>query len=146
MSRLQKFMNEEKKEKAGLRETLIKLFTEKDPPKNGIVHATAKKLGIEPDEVENTIYSMFHMTLRGRMDLVGRHNDIDDSKFDAKQLKMGIEVEQEHVPDGLSEEAGNELAKRIAKDHLAENSIYYTHLKELEKTNDNPIKDKKKDE
>ena len=68
---------------------------------------------------------------------LGRHNDTEDS-VDLEQLKMGIEVELEHVPDGTSSDLAHEIAKRIALDHLAENSKYYTYLKEMEKTNDGP--------
>ena len=56
---------------------------------------------------------------------VGKHNHIDDNEFDPEELKMGIDVEFEHTnnPD---------IAKAIAKDHLAECSDYYTRLEEME--------------
>ena len=41
-----------------------------------------------------------------------------DSEFDPKQLAKGIEIEMEHVDNP-------ELAKEIAKDHLAEVPNYY---------------------
>lgn len=43
-------------------------------------------------------------------------------KIDPEQLKMGIEVEQEHTKD-------LKLAEKIARDHLAEDPEYYTKLK-----------------
>ena len=46
--------------------------------------------------------------------------------FDQKELKMGIEVELEHVNS-------REKAKEIAMDHLAEIPDYYTRLKKMEK-------------
>ena len=57
---------------------------------------------------------------------VGKHNDTPDSEYDANELKMGIEVEKEHTDD-------EDLAKKIAKDHLAEVPDYYTRLKKMEK-------------
>lgn len=42
--------------------------------------------------------------------------------IDPKELEMGIEVEKEHTDD-------EELAKKIALDHLAEDPHYYTKLK-----------------
>jgi hypothetical protein len=54
-----------------------------------------------------------------------KHGDDPDDKFDADQLKMGIEVETEHTND-------KSLAKQIAKAHLAEDPKYYTKLKKME--------------
>jgi len=58
--------------------------------------------------------------------IVGKHNDVPDEKFSAKELKMGIEVEKEHTDDPI-------IAKAIAKDHLAECANYYTRLAKMEK-------------
>jgi hypothetical protein len=55
---------------------------------------------------------------------VGKHNHMEDEEFDAEQLAMGIDVEMEHTDDP-------ELAKAIAKDHLAEVADYYTKLAEV---------------
>lgn len=46
--------------------------------------------------------------------------------YDPEQLAMGINVELEHTPYKA-------IAKIIAKHHLAEDSQYYTKLKEVEK-------------
>lgn len=48
-----------------------------------------------------------------------------DEDYDPEQLRMGIEVEKEHTED-------EEIAKRIAKDHLDEFPDYYTRLKKME--------------
>lgn len=53
-------------------------------------------------------------------------DDMDDSNFDPKELKMGIEIEKEHTDD-------IQLAKKISKDHLKEFPKYYTRLKKMEK-------------
>lgn len=57
---------------------------------------------------------------------VGKHNNMDDSLFDPVQLRMGVKVEYEHTNDF-------EVAKAIAKDHLAELPDYYTRLAKMEK-------------
>lgn len=48
----------------------------------------------------------------------GLGDDMPDSAFDAKQLELGIKEELEHTTD-------KELAKEIAKDHLAEDPQFY---------------------
>jgi hypothetical protein len=57
--------------------------------------------------------------------LGGEGDNRPDSDFDAKELKMGIEVEMEHTTDP-------EIAKEIAKDHLSEDPKYYTKLKTID--------------
>ena len=55
-----------------------------------------------------------------------KHGDDPDSDFDAEQLAIGIEVEKEHS-DNV------EIAKQIAKAHLAEFDDYYIRLAKMEK-------------
>ncbi len=57
--------------------------------------------------------------------IVGRHTDVPDDKFNAEQLRMGIDVEKEHTDCP-------HMAKEIAKDHLAEIPDYYTRLIAME--------------
>ena len=57
---------------------------------------------------------------------LGKHNDVPDSKFNSKELKMGVDIEKEHTDDPA-------IAKRIAKDHLSEFPDYYTRLEKMEK-------------
>lgn len=56
---------------------------------------------------------------------IGKHNDTPDDQFDAEELAKGIKVEMEHTDD-------KEMAKSIAKDHLAEIPDYYTRLLKME--------------
>jgi len=49
-----------------------------------------------------------------------------DSEFDPEQLARGVEIEKEHTTD-------KDVAKIIAKHHLAEFSDYYIALDEMEK-------------
>ncbi len=57
---------------------------------------------------------------------VGKHRHMSDEDFDPEQLAMGIKVEMEHTDDV-------NIAKEIAKDHLAECATYYTRLELMEK-------------
>ena len=68
--------------------------------------------------------------------MVGRHNNISDSKFNKKQLKLGIDVEKEHSDDP-------EISKRIAKDHLSELPDYYTRLNKMEKEGEQSLRGRK---
>jgi len=43
-------------------------------------------------------------------------------EVDEEQLQIGIEVEKKHTDD-------EDLAEEIARDHLAEDPLYYTKLK-----------------
>jgi len=66
-----------------------------------------------------------YLQLLGESAEVGKHNDVPDSEFNSKELKMGIEVEKEHSDD-------HKIRKHIAKDHLSEFPDYYTRLKKME--------------
>ena len=59
--------------------------------------------------------------------LLGKHNNVKGSTFDAKQLAMGIKVENEHTDS-------DEIAESIAKDHLSEIPDYYTRLRKMEQS------------
>jgi hypothetical protein len=48
----------------------------------------------------------------------------DDSAYDAQELSQGIKEELEHTTN-------KEIAKKIAKDHLDEDSRYYSKLERL---------------
>jgi len=51
----------------------------------------------------------------------GTGNFTDETSVDKKQLEIGIAVEKEHS-------SNIEIRKKIALDHLAEDSNYYTKL------------------
>lgn len=68
--------------------------------------------------------------LRSKADLrPGRSQGKDPASFDKKELAKGTKVEYEHTRK-------TEVAKEIAKDHLAERPDYYKKLKRLE---DSPV-------
>jgi len=114
---------------------LVKFFVDNPNPNDDKVHTFAEKLGVEPDVLESEIYKL--ATIAAEFLNNGRSNekDITEDDVDAKELKMGIEVEKEHTPN-------KEIAKRISLDHLAEFGDYYTRLKKMEAEGEK-AKDKK---
>jgi hypothetical protein len=96
-------------------------FVKHDSPKDADVHAFADKIGVPYERVETMAYKLLSSLLQ-----LGRHRDIEDEQFDAEQLNIGIQVEKEHTDDP-------EIAKEIAKDHLAECPKYYKFLDKMEK-------------
>ena len=62
---------------------------------------------------------------QSNINIVGKHNDVPDSKFDPNELKKGIEIEHEHSDNPA-------ICKAIAKDHLSEIPDYYTRLEKME--------------
>ena len=81
----------------------------------------AKKLEVPLDDVKSLSREELDIILK----LVGNHDFIPDSKFDAKELAMGIKVEHEHAKSDI-------IAKLIAKDHLTELPDYYSRLEKME--------------
>ena len=94
---------------------IIEFFQKNPNPDDHKVHAFAEEQGMDPDDLEEKIYSL----LTTLINLKG--SDIPDNKFDSNELSMGIEVEKEHHDNPI-------IRKAIAKGHLLENSKYYTIL------------------
>lgn len=102
---------------------LSEYFKTTDSPNDDEIHKLAKKLGVNKHEFETHIYSMLSSFLsQGR---AIETNTTEDS-VDKEQLSIGIKIEMEHTNNTL-------IAKRIALDHLAEISDYYTRLTAMEK-------------
>jgi hypothetical protein len=78
---------------------------------------------LEVDEKE--IKSLTREELKIIISMIGKHDFVPDSKFDPKELAMGIEEEGEHTQNKI-------IAKLIAKDHLFATPNYYTELKKIE--------------
>lgn len=102
------------------------------------IHNMADKLKVNKHHFEESIYKILGGFLSG-----GKSKGFD-GKYDEEQLRMGIEVEQEHVVgSGLPEEIMNAIAKKIAQDHLAEFPDYYTRLAKMEKEAEKETEGKK---
>lgn len=55
----------------------------------------------------------------------GRGDNVPDSNFNKKELRLGIKHEQEHS-------GKRQIGKETAKDHLVEDPHYYSKMKKLE--------------
>ena len=119
MSKFNKYLVEEM-DKA---EMAILDFLKKNPsPKDELIHKLGEKMGMEPDDFEAKVYAILGSFIGyGR----AKEKGVEEKDVDKKELKMGIKVEMEHTNNPT-------LSKRIALDHLAEISDYYTRLKKME--------------
>jgi len=106
-----------------MRKTIIKVIKKNPRIDDATIHRLAQDFGMDPEKFEEEIYAVMHLVLKAGP---GRHIDVPDDKYDAEQLKRGIEVEMEEHTDCPI------IAKEIAKDHLEECESYYTYLKEME--------------
>lgn len=105
-----------------LREFLIEIFKTVPKINDKTVHTLAEKINVSKDVVEDEIYSILSSFLNK-----GKWAELNiKPKVDAKELKIGKEVEMEHTNDLI-------LAERIALDHLTELDDYYTRLAAMEK-------------
>jgi hypothetical protein len=102
-----------------VKDKIIKWFIDNPYPQDEKIHNLAGELGIEPDKFESIIYGLLSDFLSG-----GRSKGFKGN-YDPEQIKMGIEVEKEHIDNEL-------IATKIAQDHLAEIPDYYTRLKKME--------------
>lgn len=100
---------------------IIEFFKNNPSPTDKEVHAFSKRLNIDEHKFEEMIYKLL-----GSFFGAGRSKNFK-GKYDSKELKMGTIVEMEHTTNTL-------ISERIAKDHLAECSDYYTLLDKMEKT------------
>lgn len=123
MSRLRNYINEEKENSNDDVKAKIMDFLAKNPsPNDEKVHNFADSLGIETDEFEAMFYGILGSVLGAGK---AKEKKFTEKDADAKELKMGMEVEMEHTTNKA-------IAKRIALDHLAEIPDYYTRLKKME--------------
>jgi len=115
-------MKKIQKEEAAQEDIVNRLigFIAKNPhPADSDVRAFAESNGINIEQMQKKIYGILSDFLTGGKSK-GKQFDINP-----EELKMGIEVEQEHTGNKI-------LAGKIAMDHLAENPDYYTRLLEME--------------
>jgi hypothetical protein len=108
------------------KDIIKKFFIDNPNPKDKQVHALAEKLNIDPDDIEEKIYSVLTDVMNSGDKVKGGLADKKtNKKYDKKQIKMGIKVEMEHTDDPI-------IAREIAMDHLTEDPIYYTKLMKME--------------
>ena len=104
---------------------IIDFFATYDNLSDEDVHNWAELNGYDIGVVEEEAYRL--ASIMGKFLNGGRANEkgVLETDVDATQLALGIEVEAEHTPH-------TETAKRIALDHLAELTDYYTRLEIME--------------
>jgi len=121
---------------------IIKYIASHPEPSDKEFHNFAVENGIDPETAEEFVYKIAHKLVKaGSMeedeeeedvDPIVRasdlkHADVPDRKFDARELKRGIEVEKKEHHDNPT------ISKAIAKAHLMELPDYYTRLDKMEK-------------
>jgi hypothetical protein len=119
-SKAKVLLEQEARGEADIHNEIIKWFMQNPSPSDEEAHKFAESLGIDPDKFEEHIYMII-----GALVTEGRSKNFSGN-YDPNELKMGIEVEKEHVSSPL-------IAEKIAKDHLAELPDYYTRLKKMER-------------
>lgn len=122
-NKIDTFLNEAEEEaKEDLKEKIFDFFKENKNPSDDSIHELSDNLKIDSHKFEAIIYSILSSFLAN-----GRFNEsgMKEEDLPADELKMGIDVEKEHTILPL-------MAKRIAMDHLAEFSDYYSRLKKME--------------
>lgn len=98
---------------------IINFFKINEQIDDSQIHELAQRLGLNPNELENYIYSIISSFVRG-----GKSKG-KEMPVDQKELEMGIAVESEHTDN-------KQIAEKIARDHLVEDEKYYTKLKQVE--------------
>jgi hypothetical protein len=108
-----------------LREDVMFFLKLNPNPTDEDLHTWAEAQGYNIHQVETEIYKLATKFVAFLTDGRAHEKGISEEDVDANELKMGIEVEKEHTPD-------EDVTKRIALDHLAELSDYYSRLKKME--------------
>jgi hypothetical protein len=108
-----------------LRDAVAAFLAENPQPTDDEFHAFAAEKKLDKHKAEAAAYALAGQAAKFWANGRSNKEGTKESEIDADELKMGIEVEQEHVPD-------EDMARRIALDHLAEIPDYYTRLKKME--------------
>lgn len=109
---------------------LFEFFLKNPYPVDDDFHSFAKSKGYEPDILETYVYAILSCFIAG-----GNYNNkkADSKTFDSKEVEMGKIVENEHVDAGndnpVIKKMADMIGTRIAFDHLADNSKYYSQAK-----------------
>lgn len=80
---------------------------------------------VAPQSVDKAIYELMSIFVEFLTEGRANEEGVTEDDVDAEELKLGVEVEKEHTTN-------KEIARRVALDHLAEISDYYTRLAKME--------------
>jgi hypothetical protein len=110
-----------------MRDKIIEFFKTNPDPDDDKLHSWAEGKGLNVHEVETNIYEL--VTEYIKLISGGKSNEkgVTEKDVDSSELSKGIEVEKEHMGEGYED-----MAKKIALDHLSEIPDYYTRLKKME--------------
>jgi len=120
--------------KVPILEKIINFFKENPAPADDEIHNFAESNKIEPDDLEEEVYSLLGAFLgKGRSNLP----ENKDKEFDKDQTEKGVEVEQEHFEGAdIPQEIIDLLSEKVNNDHLSEgpgfNKEYYNKLLDVE--------------
>ena len=108
---------------------VFNFFRENPNPNDSEVHAFAEKNKYDVHKLEKEIYRLAGKFVSFMTNGLAAKKGITEKDVDPIQLKKGIKVELEHfkIDD-------NDLAQKIAIDHLAEIPNYYDLLDKMEKS------------
>jgi len=98
---------------------IFQLFKKNEHVTDKQINEIAHKLDMDPKELRNIAYGIISSILyHGKSIQFG-------GRYDEEELRKGEKIEMEHTNDLM-------IARKIAQDHLAEISDYYTRLEKME--------------
>ena len=105
---------------------VLKYFAANPNPTDDVFHQWAESEGLDVHQAEAAAYMLATKTAQFFTEGRSVQKGTTPDKVDPEELKMGIEVEKEHMTSCLK------VVTKIALDHLAELPNYYTLLKKME--------------
>ena len=105
---------------------VIAFLKENPNPSDDQVHDFAEKIKMDVHDLEKVFYGLATMFVRVKTEGMAAEKGFTEKDADPGQLKKGIKIEREHIKD-------DDIAKKIALDHLAEIPDYYDRLEKMEK-------------
>ena len=107
-------------DKMQVQKAIIDMFKLHPEVTDDMIGKLARNLKMEEPALENEIYAILSSFFNK-----GRWAENPNKPIDPNELQAGIATEMEHTSNPL-------VAEKIARDHLSEDAMYYTHLKEME--------------
>jgi hypothetical protein len=106
--------------------SVVDFLSTQKPTEYSSVDEIAQSLNLCPIKTEKIVSFLAKITAyllrQGKMN----QENIDENSVNQEQLKMGINVEKEHIECPF-------ISRKIALDHLAEIPDYYTRLERMER-------------
>lgn len=106
---------------------VVYFFKNNPNPNDEQFHQWAESEGLDVHKAEEAAYFLATRCAWLLTEGKAPEKGVTPKDVDPEQLKMGIEVEKEHI------RSCPRIAKKIALDHLAEIPDYYTRLDKMER-------------